>query len=155
MGKIFKEHELTHLSEPKLSARDWEDFEKAIVLFNDGQFWESHEAWEEIWQRHSENNRIFFQGLIQLAAGLHQLHRQIYHGAVKHYRNALWKLKRFEPTCVGLPVSELVLFIESGLDEMERLGPNRLDEFNPELIPKIKQLVRIDILESAKKNEKN
>lgn len=128
---------MTFLSEPQMSDLDWEDFNKGIQLFNRGLFWESHEAWEEVWKRHPENSRIFFQGLIQVAAGLHQLQRRIYHGVDKHFRNALCKLKPFRPNFLGVDVNDVVDKLEKGLKEITRLGERDLDKFNKALIPQI------------------
>lgn len=138
--KRINQTDLNDLTVPTLSDLDWRDFDEGIALFNTGKFWESHEAWEEVWKRHPENSRIFFQGLIQVAAGLHQLHRNIYHGADKHFRNALWKLRPFQPAFLGLDVSHLVSALEEGHAEVVRLGHKKLDEFNQKLIPKIKKI---------------
>jgi predicted metal-dependent hydrolase len=132
--------DLSNLVEPSLNALDWEDFNRGVDLFNSGQFWESHEAWEEVWKRHPENNRIFFQGLIQVAAGLHQLQREIYHGTDKHFRNALWKLRPFQPIFLGLDVGLLVAAVEASHAQLLQLGRHRLSEFNRNLIPKIRQV---------------
>ncbi|MCG8607157.1 DUF309 domain-containing protein [bacterium] len=138
--KRIKQTDLSDLVEPSLSELDWKDFNRGVELFNSGQFWESHEAWEEVWKRHHENSRIFFQGLIQVAAGLHQLQRKIYHGADKHFRNALWKLRPFQPTFLGLDVGLLVAVIEASHAKVLQLGRNRLSEFDRGLIPKIKRV---------------
>jgi len=73
-----------------------------VALFNAGEFWESHEAWEKIWQRHPEPWRYFVQGLIQAAAAHHQLQRGIRHGVIKHLHNALVKLEAAPPDFAGL-----------------------------------------------------
>lgn len=134
------ETDLSKLTEPKLSKIDWEALNKGIELFNRGKFWESHEAWEDIWKRHTENSRIFFQGLIQAAAGLHQLERNIYHGVDKHFRNALWKLKPFRPSFLGIDVRHLVELLEVSHAELVRLGKNRLHNYDRNLIPKITRI---------------
>lgn len=133
------ETDLSDLREPEMSEEDWKDFEEGLTLFNNREFWESHEAWEEIWKRCSENSRIFFQGLIQVAAGFHQLQRGIYHGADKHFRNALWKLEPFQPIFLGVQVAELVDVVEASLKEIRRLGKERLHEFSPNMIPVIRR----------------
>ena len=138
--KRIKQTDLSDLVEPSLRELDWKDFNRGVELFNSGQFWESHEAWEEVWKRHHENSRIFFQGLIQVAAGLHQLQRKIYHGADKHFRNALWKLRPFQPTFLGLDVGLLVAVIDASHAKVLQLGRNRLSEFDRGLIPKIKRV---------------
>ena len=43
-------------------------------LFDDGRFFEAHEAWEEHWLVETdETKRRLFQGLIQIAAACHKL----------------------------------------------------------------------------------
>lgn len=123
--------------EPEMSAEDWQDFKRAVELFNNGHYWESHEAWELIWRRHLEPSRIFFQGLIQLAAAYHQLRRGIYHGVIKHFNNARWKLQHFPAHFLGVDVEALRDRIEAGLTEAERLGEARLNQFEPALIARI------------------
>ena len=43
-----------------------------VDLFNDGYFWEAHEAWEGVWKmiRHESAPGHFLQGLIQVAGAL-------------------------------------------------------------------------------------
>lgn len=123
--------------EPSMSVEDWADFERGIALFNCREHWESHEAWEQVWRRHTEPSRIFFQGLIQLAAAYHQLRRGIYHGAVKHYNNAYFKLKQFPGLFLGVDVGALRRKIETGRVEVERLGPGRMDQFPQDLVAKV------------------
>ncbi|MEO8189823.1 MAG: DUF309 domain-containing protein [Acidobacteriota bacterium] len=40
------------------------------ALFNRGEFFEAHEAWEEAWLTEAGPARLFLQGLIQIAASL-------------------------------------------------------------------------------------
>lgn len=136
--KRIRETDFSDLTEPEMSELDWQNFNDGIVLFNSGQYWESHEAWEAIWKRHTKNSRLFFQGLIQVAAGLHQLKRNIYHGVDKHFRNALWKLRPFQPICLGVDVRKLIELVEQVHIEVSRLGNENLEEFNARLLPKIK-----------------
>ncbi len=141
MGTIAKRQrqaELCGLAEPKMSPADREDFERGVELFNERRFWQAHEAWEDVWKRHPENSRIFFQGLIQVAAGLHQLRRGIFHGADKHLRNALWKLKPFPASFLGVDVATLVRDVEATWTRLTRLGPRRLHQVNEETLPTIR-----------------
>ena len=44
-------------------------------LFDDGRYWDAHEAWEERWRVETdERERKFVQALIQIAAALHKRH---------------------------------------------------------------------------------
>ena len=123
--------------EPELSGEDRADFAKGVEFFNRGEYWESHEAWEMVWRRHPEPSRIFYQGLIQLAAAYHQLHRGIHHGVVKHFNNAEMKLVPFSPRFLNVNVEVLVAAIRSGRAEAERLREQRIGEFDRDLITKV------------------
>lgn len=49
-------------------------FWRGIELFNRGELFDSHEAWEEIWRSTTPEPRDLFQGLIQVAVGLFHFH---------------------------------------------------------------------------------
>ena len=123
--------------EPEMSEADWEDFKRGVALFNRSRYWESHEAWEFVWRRHPEPSRIFFQGLIQLAAAYHQLERGIYHGVVKHMNNAAFKLRPFPDWFLGVDVAALKEAIRQGLEEAERLGEEGVDRFDSRILAPI------------------
>lgn len=90
-----------------------------MALFNAGKFWESHEAWEQIWQRHDEPWRFFVQGLIQVAAGHNQIKRSIRHGAIKHLKNALVKLDVAPPDFAGLALGTFRDYLHALLERIE------------------------------------
>ncbi len=69
---------------------------KGVELFNAGHFWHAHEAWEEIWLHASGEEKIFLQGLIQLAAAYHHVQRGTFRGGVRLFDAALRKLERFD-----------------------------------------------------------
>jgi hypothetical protein len=49
-------------------------FTRGSALFDEGAFFEAHEAWEEEWRVEiDETRRRFLQGLIQVAAAFHKL----------------------------------------------------------------------------------
>lgn len=49
--------------------------EEAILLFNEGLFFEAHEVWEGVWRRARGEQAAVLQGLIQVAAGFHKAQR--------------------------------------------------------------------------------
>jgi predicted metal-dependent hydrolase len=63
------------------SAADQQAFEEGAALFNRGQWWEAHEAWEGPWLTATGQERAFLQALILLAAALHRRWR---HGSLTH-----------------------------------------------------------------------
>ena len=57
-------------------ADDSESLEPGRAAFNRGEYFLAHELWEEVWREAEDSGRrLFVQGLIQIAAGLHQLQR--------------------------------------------------------------------------------
>ncbi|MEK7727114.1 MAG: DUF309 domain-containing protein [candidate division KSB1 bacterium] len=94
---------------------------EGLALFNAGEFWEAHEAWERIWRRHAEPWRFFIQGLIQAAAAHHQMRRGIHHGTVKHLMNALVKLEVAPPDFAGLALEEFRGYLRKLLAQVEEV----------------------------------
>lgn len=67
---------------------------RGVALFNEGRFWDAHEAWEELWLHHAEGpDREFLQGLIQLAAAYVHLQRSNYSGASRLFDAAAAKFE--------------------------------------------------------------
>ena len=87
--------DLTALIPFHLTVDEEAHLDFGIALFNSGEFWEAHEAWEEIWGNHPEDGRFFIQGLIQLAAAYHQLGNKVCRGVVIHLKQAQERLKLF------------------------------------------------------------
>ena len=66
-----------------------------VEHFNAQRFWEAHEAWEEQWLRSVGDDRLFLQGLIQLAAAYHHVQRGTLRGGVRLFDAAARKLADF------------------------------------------------------------
>ena len=84
-------------------------FQEGIDLFNRGDFFLAHEAWEEIWRSTTPEPRHLFQGLVQVAAALHQildLKRTI--GPRYTFAKARGHLEPFAPVACGLDVAGLL-----------------------------------------------
>jgi len=79
-----------------------EEYLSGIARFNAGEFWEAHEAWEEIWIAEGGELRLFYQGLIQVAAALHHHGNRNWQGMHKLMRDGTDKLARFLPHAMGL-----------------------------------------------------
>jgi len=65
---------------------------RGIELFNAGRFFESHEAWEEIWLESEGAERELLHAMIQSAAALHHFQRGNLKGASSVYRRARSRL---------------------------------------------------------------
>lgn len=76
--------------------------EKGVELFNSHHFWHAHEAWEALWLKSSGDEKLFLQGLIQLAAAYHHVQRGTLRGAVRLFDAALAKLDPYPPRYAGV-----------------------------------------------------
>lgn len=83
-------------------------FGTGVGLFNGVRYWHAHEAWEELWRAAPDEERDFYQGLIQVAAGLLHLQRRNVRGARNKLAEGTEKLARYEPAHRGIFVNELV-----------------------------------------------
>jgi uncharacterized protein len=82
-------------------------FDHGIIFFNDGRFFEAHEAFEEMWRAAPEPQRLFYQGLVQAAVGLHHLGRGNLIGARLQLAKSIAKLDLMASDEGGIDVARL------------------------------------------------
>ena len=70
-------------------------FQEGIDFFNTGQYFKAHEAWEDIWRLTRGPLRLFYQGLVQAAVGLHHLSQGNLNGASAQLQKSLSKLEEY------------------------------------------------------------
>jgi uncharacterized protein len=66
-----------------------------INFFNLGQYFEAHEAWEDLWRETQGPLRFFYQGLVQAAVGLHHLNKGNLNGSMAQLRKSISKLEQY------------------------------------------------------------
>lgn len=82
--------------------------ELGVDLFNRGRFYDCHEAFEEIWRSTTPEPRDLFQGLIQVAVGLHHhLVRKKSAAGRRVLGRGLKRLAPFRPTAFGFDLEAL------------------------------------------------
>jgi predicted metal-dependent hydrolase len=87
--------------------------QEGIDRFNQGAFYDAHEAWEDVWRSTTPEPKELLQGLIQVAAGMHQildLHRTA--GPRGTLGKARRRLAAYMPAALGLDVAELLAAVE-------------------------------------------
>jgi hypothetical protein len=112
-------------------------FERGVALFNGVRYWHAHEAWETLWRAAAEPERDFYQGLIQLAAGLLHLQRRNRRGARNKLSEGLARLRNYQPAHHGIVINELVGRCGRILEELDG---GRI----PYLIPPVIRHVELD-----------
>lgn len=95
-----------------------------IIFFNSGRYFEAHEAWEDLWRPTRGPLRLFYQGLVQAAVGLHHLSRGNINGARAQLNKSLSKLEQYPERFCGIDNSKLTADLRSVLEHGE--GPQRI-----------------------------
>jgi hypothetical protein len=82
-------------------------FTRGAGLFDAGRFFDAHEVWEDAWRQATDpDERLFFQGMIQIAAALHKLLvMRSPESAVRLAERGLAKLDRLEGAPHGLDLA--------------------------------------------------
>jgi uncharacterized protein len=91
-------------------------YEEGIDLFNEGRFFECHEAWEEIWKRSDGEVKLYYQGLIQAAVAILHAQRGNLEGARSLYEKASAKLAKIPHEHMGVAVGELRIELRQFID---------------------------------------
>ncbi|MDQ6691568.1 MAG: DUF309 domain-containing protein [Candidatus Dormibacteraeota bacterium] len=90
--------------------------ERGIRLFNQGRYWDAHEAWEEAWTLDRTGpDRAFYKGLIQIAAGCLHYQRGNRRGTVNKWGGGAAYLRPLPESHHGVRVGELVCAVEKNL----------------------------------------
>lgn len=80
---------------------------RGLEAFNSGHFYEAHEHWEEVWLETPNPDKMFLQGLIQVAAAFHHHSRANLLGTRNLLQAGLLKLNYFPEAHGGLEIEAL------------------------------------------------
>ena len=83
-----------------------------IELFNQGEFYDSHDVWEDLWTEYRGPDRQFYQGLIQSAVALYHLSRGNLRGARRMYYSSRSYLAPYPPGHHGIDLARLLIEME-------------------------------------------
>jgi sugar phosphate isomerase/epimerase/predicted metal-dependent hydrolase len=110
---------------------------KGIALFNQGEFHAQHEEIEAEWHAERGPIRRLYQGILQIGVGFHHALNGNQRGAVALLRDGIEKTSGFLPQALGIDTARLVRESQACLEHIERLGPDDIDQFDPDTIPTI------------------
>jgi uncharacterized protein len=96
-----------HVPENSMSAADATAFQRGIEQFNRGEYFQAHETWEAIWLAAFGPDRLFLQGIIQLAAAFHHRQNGNMPGTLSLLRRGLEKLAAFPGTYRNIRLGRL------------------------------------------------
>lgn len=113
-------------------------FIAGVKYFNDCDFFEAHEAWEELWADYQGPSRKFYQGLIQVAVCLHHFGNGNIRGAKKLYHSSRGYLQNYRPFHEGIDLDKLFAELEACCAEILASQAEFPEiEIVPDLIPEI------------------
>ena len=111
---------------------------QGLRLFNAGHYFEAHEAMEDAWNAESGKVRDLYRGILQIAVAYLHVTRGNYNGAVKvHERSQKW-LQDWPEVCRGIQVGKLRRDAQAVIDEVERLGMEKIQQLDRSLLKPVR-----------------
>tara|TARA_Y100001968_G_scaffold185613_1_gene169993 strand:- start:450 stop:830 length:381 start_codon:yes stop_codon:yes gene_type:complete len=94
-------------------------FEIGMKLFNNCEWYKSHDVFEEIWHESNGEDRQVIQGILQVAVAQVHLENGNINGATILYGEALGRLKRYPLDYLGLDIGNLCKCITKRLELLQ------------------------------------
>jgi hypothetical protein len=114
------------------------DGKRGVELFNSGEYFKCHDAFEEVWKKTSGEERHYYQGLIQIAVALYKIREeQNWRGAVSLFKTGIGHLDGVDMAHVELDIERLKTESAEILERLEEIGPERIGEINQSEFPKL------------------
>lgn len=101
-----------------------------LEAFNNKRYYDAHEYLEHAWMNDETTGKDLYRAILQISVAYYQITRGNYRGAVKMF----WRIRQWiEPlpeTCRGVDVQRLRRDSSLVYQEIIRLGPQRIREFD-------------------------
>lgn len=92
---------------------------RGVDEFNRRLFFECHETLEQIWLEEEGDEKDFYQGIIQIAAGYYKMEGGGLAGAIKLLGSGLDRLLPFRPAHNGIELGDFLKNVERNLKELK------------------------------------
>lgn len=102
-------------------------FHEGVTLFNDGQWFEAHETWEDIWHMASGSKKLFYQGLIQCAVTLEHAGRGNPRGVRSVWATCVPKFDGLDEVYMGINIRNLLYTLGKFIEPVLELPIARFD----------------------------
>ena len=96
--------------------------EIAVQLWDDHRFFEAHECLEDVWHHAPDEDRDFWQGVIQVAVGCVHHQRGNATGAAVTFDKAASRLVRYPDVHHGIDVEQLLVFCDGAAAAIREAG---------------------------------
>ncbi len=111
---------------------------RGIAEFNAGEFFEQHETLETLWRDTRTPIRGLYHGILQIGVGFHHWRNGNHHGAAVLLHEGIERVRPFAPACHGVDVDALIRDATAARDSLERLGPERMQEYDFASAPRVR-----------------
>jgi len=108
---------------------------QGIQQFNRREFYACHDAIELVWVETPGDERLMYQGLLQIAVAFYHVQQGNWRGGLKMLERGRGKLLPFLPACKGVDLAALLADVERCEAALRELGLERLAEFDHALFP--------------------
>ncbi len=106
---------------------------EGIRCFNEGKFFEAHEALETVWLEAKGEEKLFLHGLIQISAAFHHYRRANAPGFHSLLEKGLKKLAGFGPARSGIDLAGLLAQLERWRGSLHTGKANRVSRRLPRI----------------------
>lgn len=100
--------------------------DEGIKLFNEADFFAAHDFFEDIWMDAKNEDRLFFQGLVQISVGCYHLICGNYSGAKSQLQKGEDKLSQYSSAFQKVDVENLLFNVRKVLSALK--NQNRPEE---------------------------
>jgi hypothetical protein len=98
------------------------DISEGIRLFNEADFFSSHDFFEACWMECDRADRLFFQGMVQISVGCYHLISGNKRGCLSQFKKGTAKLKNYLPFYMDVNLDDLVIKIELLINELDEIS---------------------------------
>ena len=106
-----------------------------LEAYHEGNYFEAHEHWEDLWSDYYLEDRQFIQGLIQLSVSFVHLGNNNLKGAKSLMRKCILKFNNFSGIHRGINLEDLKYNLDKILNEYEAIS--LASDFNNDNIPEL------------------
>jgi predicted metal-dependent hydrolase len=107
---------------------------EGIRLFNNGLYFEAHEALESAWRNESGPIRDLYKGILQVAVCYLHITRRNFEGAQKMFTRSQKWLAPWPDVVLGIHVAQLIEDLAHTMTELQNLGPSGINSFDVSLL---------------------
>jgi predicted metal-dependent hydrolase len=113
--------------------------QRGVDAFNNGDYYAQHDLFEEQWVNTTSPVRDLYRAILQVGIAYYQIERGNHRGALKMLQRSVQWLTILPDICQTIDIAQLRQDSYAVRAELERLGADRLHEFDSTLLKPIIQ----------------